>query len=103
MKSRAQLVWNSLKFPRKYVNAEGKKLPLSMQVYAPGSFEIIARAVCRRELNEARERVVVERGKYFFQPSINYIRARLGFRPKNNITNGNEYKNIAICPFRENS
>lgn len=84
--NRAVLVWEAKKDPRHY------------RVYIP-SFEGIARWVGRREIEDARKRVIVERGKYFFQPSIDYIRARLGFRPKNNNYGNNIQRK---SPFREN-
>jgi hypothetical protein len=84
--SKAILIWEARKDPRHF------------RVYTHPAIDIIARVVCRREIEDARKRVVVERGKYFFQPSIDYIRARLGFRPKNN---NYEYKRKS--PFREDS
>jgi hypothetical protein len=83
--SNPTLVWKSSKFPRTFFDAEGNRRPLSKMVYTNPSIDCIARVVCRKEIEEAKSRVIVERGKYFFQPSIGYIRARLGFRPKNSV------------------
>lgn len=80
MNNPAVLVWKSDRFPRKFQDAEGKYLPLSSQVYTHPSIDIIARVVCRNEIEEARKRVILNRGKYYFKPSTNYLKARTSVR-----------------------
>lgn len=87
MKQQAVLEWQASKDDRKY------------EVYRWPAIDILARVVCRREIEEAKKRVIIERGKFFYQPSLNYIRARLGFHPKKFVNNGtNRRKNN---PFKE--
>lgn len=80
-----QLIWQSSSHPR------------NLGVFRSG-IEYIARVLCRHEIEEARRRIQQRGRRYFYNPSEEYIHARMSFfKPKNK-----EYgRIIRESPFKD--
>lgn len=71
-----KLEWQANKDPRKY------------ECYTQPPIDLIARVVCRREIEEARQRINSVHGRFAYIPSPNYTKARINlFKPRNYANN----------------